>query len=86
MGRGLSPLQLRLIEALRTYPQAGRYGTTVYARPKDLIAALGLENTAATRTAVSKSLRRLAKKGLISVWVAGVRLQGSGYRYGPPIG
>ncbi|SKA26415.1 MarR family transcriptional regulator [Consotaella salsifontis] len=85
MGRGLSTLQRDLLMVLQEYPKPGNYGPK-FARPRDLIAALGLENTAATRAAVSKALRRLAERDLLTVYRAEVRLQGNGYRYGPAIG
>ncbi|TFF27524.1 MarR family transcriptional regulator [Jiella endophytica] len=85
MGRGLSPLQRNLLAALEHYSNTGNH-MPAFARAEDLIKALGLKNTASTQAATSRALRRLAERGLITIYVAKIHRQGPGYRYGPRIG
>lgn len=83
MGRGLSELQKNILTVLEEHPKVSRFtGGPLYARPRDIIEALGMANTATSRVSVSKALRRLADRGLVQVYVAQVALQGKGYRYG----
>ena len=58
MGRGLSTLQLKILEALEQLPPEE-------ARPKDIITMLDRDPTSSNRVAVSKALRRLIERGLV---------------------
>ena len=67
MGKGLSPLQHRILDALDRWPAADRAPPNHGARPRDIvIKQLGLANTAGTRVAVSRSLLRLSERGLVA--------------------
>ena len=49
-------------------------------RPTDVIKALGLPRTNASRASVSRSLARLSERGLVLAW-KGMFAVGNGYRY-----
>jgi predicted transcriptional regulator len=74
MGRGLSPLQHEILAVLK----ARRGG---WARPKDVIDALGREPTSSNRTVVSKALDRLEVRGLVEVGHGAIRNVGNSYLY-----
>lgn len=83
MGKGLSPMQEAILDALPDNPRPTPNGTFSGAmRPTDVIEALGLPRTNASRASVSRSLARLVQRGLVQDWQPTfVAWQGSGYRY-----
>ena len=84
MGKGLSSLQKDILQVLGHAPRAARapelcrHGEWI---PRDIIEALGRENTASNRVAVSKALSRLIERGLVDARRGQLCTQGSGYRY-----
>ena len=82
MGRGLSKLQHGILDFLATLPEPeGNLITVGYARPKEIIDALGGDRTPAQYASVSKALKRLEQRGLIRSVSGQVASQGKGYRY-----
>ena len=81
MGKGLSPMQEAILEALPDDPRPTPDGTfSGGMRPTDVIEALGLPRTNASRASVSRSLARLCERGLVLAW-QGMFAVGRGYRY-----
>ena len=83
MARGLSPLQRSILSTLEAYPreQGDGGGILRLAASTELIRALGREPTPNNRTAMSRALTRLVKRGLVEAWIAEVKLSGDGRRY-----
>ena len=83
MVRGLSPLQRSILSALEAYPreQGDEGGILLFAASTELIRAAGREPTPNNRTAMSRALTRLVKRGLVKAWYAKVKLSGDGRRY-----
>lgn len=82
MAKGLSALQKGILEVLRNQsPQCESQWWRETWRPVDIIAALGRENTASNRVAVSKALSRLIDRGLVDYGRYARATQGMGYRY-----
>lgn len=86
MGKGLSRLQIQILEVLGRFPLApAETGDLVnisrFARPRDIVRDLGLAPDAATRVAVSKALARLHQRGLVVAYYSSVATQGRGRRY-----
>jgi DNA-binding MarR family transcriptional regulator len=81
MGKGLSPMQEAILEALPDDPRPTPDGTfSGGMRPTDVIEALGLPRTNASRASVSRSLARLCERGLVLAW-QGMFAVGRGCRY-----
>lgn len=81
MGKGLSPMQEAILEALPDDPRPTPDGTfSGGMRPTDVIEALGLPRTNASRASVSRSLARLHARGLVLAW-EGMFAVGNGYCY-----
>jgi hypothetical protein len=86
MGKGLSPLQedvlavLKEFPALEEFPATGAISLATWARPRDILAALGREPTSSNRTAISKSLNRLCERGLVAA-ARGQLYTGKGLKY-----
>lgn len=81
MGKGLSPMQEAILDALPEDPRPtpdGNFSGGV--RLTDVIEALGLPRTNASRASVSRSLARLCNRGLVLAW-QGMFAVGRGYRY-----
>lgn len=69
MGKGLSPMQEAILDALPDDPRPTPDGTfSGGMRPTDVIEALGLPRTNASRASVSRSLARLCDRGLVLAW------------------
>ena len=83
MAHGLSPLQRSILSALEAYPreQGDSVGISRLAASTELILTVGREPTPNNRTAMSRALTRLAKRGLVEAWTAEVKLSGDGRRY-----
>jgi hypothetical protein len=91
MGKGLSPLQVQVLEVLSGFPTLSRSayppgsGPSVpranYARPVDILRALHRPLTPANRVSMSKALSRLWKRDLIAGVQGGLADVGNGYRY-----
>jgi hypothetical protein len=81
MGKGLSPMQEAILDALPDDPRSTSDGTfSGGMRPADVIEVLGLPRTNASRASVSRSLARLCDRGLVLAW-QGMFAIGRGYRY-----
>jgi hypothetical protein len=79
INRRLSPMQRAIIGVLNVsvkeaFPR-GMHSTG------QVIAAIGRQPDSKSYASVSRSLDRLARAGLVEIWHAHCRLQGSGYRY-----
>jgi len=81
MGKGLSPMQEAILGTLPDDPRPTPDGTFSRGmRPTDVIEALGLPRTNASRASVSRSLARLYDRGLVLAW-QGMFAVGRGYSY-----
>ena len=84
MGKGLSSLQHEIIRVLESAerparaPSWCRHGEWI---PRDIIEALGRENTASNRAVISRALSRLADRGFVGARHGQLCTQGRGYRY-----
>lgn len=81
---GLSALQHDILAVLDGWPALeeclpGSLGA--WARPSDIIAALGRPRTAATRAAVSKALARLHERGIVARASGELVIVGKSFRY-----
>ena len=67
MEKGLSPFQKDILAALKKWPSLERQppggDLSAWARPRDILRALGRPSTAATRAGVAKALARLCEHG-----------------------
>jgi hypothetical protein len=89
MDKGLSELQRAILDALKGFPsvtlaQMGRPGfhhIGDWARPKDILAALGREPTNANRAVISRALARLVDRNLVAMARGQLRSQGNGARF-----
>lgn len=88
MGRGLSPLQRKILVTLEQFqrePGAEDAHRQRFigdmAAPSDIIRALGLDPTPANRAAMSRSLARLEARGLVTSYRACIGRPGNGSRY-----
>ena len=79
----LSPLQRSILSALEAYPREQDTAGDIsrLAASTELIRAVGREPTPNNRTAMSRALTRLVKRGLVEAWAAEVKLSGDGRRY-----
>jgi hypothetical protein len=85
MGKGLSPLQVQVLEVLSGFPTLKRTAPHVvltdYARPVDILRALHRPLTPASRVRMSKALRRLCERDEIVRMHGQLASVGKGYRY-----
>jgi hypothetical protein len=88
MGKGLSPLQVQVLEVLSGFPTLKRTagsGSHVvradYARPVDILRALHRPLTPASRVSMSKALSRLCERDEIVRLHGQLASVGKGYRY-----
>ena len=82
MGKGLSPMQKAIFDALPDDPRPTPNGTHSRGmRPTDLIETLGLPLSNASRASVSRSLSRLRQRGLVLAWQSEIYVAGRGHRY-----
>lgn len=85
MGRGLSPMQSAILDALRSFPteppQGVRFQATDLAATGDVIDAIGRLRTPESFASVSRALNSLAKRGLVRCYSAHGYLRGKGWRY-----
>jgi hypothetical protein len=85
MGKGLSPLQVQVLEVLSGFPTVKRTASHVvltnYARPVDILRALHRPLTPASRVSMSKALRRLCERDEIARLQSQLANVGNGYRY-----
>ena len=77
----LSKMQKEIIAFLATTPAP--FGNTLPGLPRtgDIIDALARERTASSYAAISKALRRLEERGLVSSVAPSMALRGKGLRY-----
>lgn len=81
MGKGLSPMQEGILDVLPDDPRPTTDGTfSGGMRLTDVIEALGLPRTNASRASVSRSLARLSQRGLVLAWM-GMFSVGGGFSY-----
>jgi hypothetical protein len=88
MGKGLSPLQTEILAVLEQWPSlekqravGGSYDLSTWARPRDIIRALGRPSTPTTRTSVSRALARLCDRGVVTAASGQLAIAGKGFRY-----
>lgn len=87
MGKGLSPLQSSILAALREYPtyegslQGDHVSIKNWARPKDILAVLGIKAAPSTRAILSRALERLYRRGLVAKFHAAFAEAGNSARY-----
>jgi hypothetical protein len=88
MGKGLSPLQVQVLEVLSGFPTLKRTAgpgphvvLTDYARPVDILRALHRPLTPASRVSMSKALSRLCERDEIVRIHGQLASVGNGYRY-----
>ena len=71
MEKGLSPFQKDILAALEEWPSLGQQPAggdlSTWARPRDILRALGRPSTPATRVGVMKALARLCERGVVAV-------------------
>jgi hypothetical protein len=87
MGKGLSSLQHDILGVLENWPSfedatlsaPGSIGC--WAKPGDIIQALGRSKSPASRAAMSKALLRLHQRGLVARAAGEVAAAGMGFRY-----
>lgn len=83
MTRGLNPRQRSTLLALEAYPreQDDGGGISRLAASTELIRPVCREPTPNNRTAMSRVLARLLRRGLVEVWSTEVKLSGDGRQY-----
>ena len=92
MGRGLSKLQIEILAVLvhyRTSEEVEAATPDAYGhifigdlpRPSTILDTLGRPRTSANFVVVSKALKRLLDRDLVTAQCGWLRTQGSGYRY-----
>lgn len=85
MGKGISPMQHDILDALRRFPIAPAEGERMSARDMastgDIIDALGRLRTPSNFASVSRALSSLTRRDLVRSFSAFGHLQGRGWRY-----
>jgi predicted transcriptional regulator len=81
MARGLQDQILEALASFPSYEQLVGADLSEWAMPGDIRKKLGRENTAATRVALSKALKRLHERGLVARASGEVAAVGQAFRY-----
>lgn len=92
MGRGLSLFQKQIMSVLGgfvSYEDSIRQDEVDmrhWARPRDILAALGMGSTAQNRATLTRALDRLVSRGLVARGYGYIRSPGNGARYSRKLG
>jgi hypothetical protein len=81
MGKGLSPLQRKILAILRRKTLRRKQSSGGWIGPGDILKALGYATTPYRRTSLSRSLRNLHRRRLVSRRRPTAALVGHAYRY-----